>query len=133
MLGNGVRQGGILSPLLFNFYLNDVIVRIKKLKFGCRLGCQMLNMLCYADDMVLIAPTTAGLQHLMNIVNDEITNLDLIINSSKTCCMSFRPKIFLKNRNPKFFIGDHQIESVKSHEYLGIMISNDLTNKLEII
>ena len=34
-VNNGVRQGGIMSPLLFNFYVNDLSEQLQKLPVGC--------------------------------------------------------------------------------------------------
>ena len=51
-------QGGISSGILFNFYLKEVISDISKLPAECTLNCGKVNILGYADDLVLVAPTT---------------------------------------------------------------------------
>jgi len=50
---NGVRQGGILSPFLFRFYIKDVVLKLT--------GINFVNRLCYDDDMVLITPSWSAL------------------------------------------------------------------------
>ena len=71
-LERGVRQGGILSAFLFCVYLDDILGYLKKCKHGCKLGINLINCIAYADDVVLIAPTTTGLQHLLYHVGKKI-------------------------------------------------------------
>ena len=70
---NGVRQEGILSETSFNFYLNEVISFISKLPAGCTLNCSKVNISGYADDSVLVAPTTQALQHLLNALTSKLS------------------------------------------------------------
>ena len=35
---NGVHQGGILSPLLFNVYVDELLNKLQNSGFGCRIG-----------------------------------------------------------------------------------------------
>ena len=65
-VGNGARQGGILSGLLFNFYINRMIREISTLPQGCVLAGSKMNIICYADDILLLAPSSTGLQILLN-------------------------------------------------------------------
>ena len=53
---NGVRQGGILSPKLFNFYIDALSTRLNSIPAGCKIGNLMVNHLAYADDLVLLCP-----------------------------------------------------------------------------
>ena len=56
---NGVRQGGILSPLLFNVYMDKLSCTLNDAKAGCIMNGVYMNHLMYADDLVLIAPSSA--------------------------------------------------------------------------
>ena len=60
-VSNGVRQGGVLSPLLYNVYTDDLTVKLSKSKYGCEINNVKMNNLCYADDMILVAPSVIAL------------------------------------------------------------------------
>ena len=49
-VSNGVRQGGILSPYLFNVYVNDLSQTLNRSRTGCLSGNITINHLMYADD-----------------------------------------------------------------------------------
>ena len=66
-MSNGVRQGGILSPFLFNVYMDDLSVNLKKCPRGCIAGDTVVNHLMYADDIVLLSPSATGLSLLLHV------------------------------------------------------------------
>ena len=51
---SGLKQGDPISPLLFNLTLQKVIQSIKMVPSGIKTGKDKLNILAYADDIVLI-------------------------------------------------------------------------------
>ena len=53
---NGVRQVGILSPYLFNIYMDDLSQILSKKYAGCKIASRIINHLFYADDLVLMCP-----------------------------------------------------------------------------
>ena len=58
-----IKQGGILSPCLFNCYLRDFVIAILSTKVGCNTGGLFVNILAYADDVVLLAPSWSALHY----------------------------------------------------------------------
>ena len=61
-LTTGVRQGGVLSPVLFAVYVNDIITRVESSGYGCEIAGNCVGILMYADDLLLISATCNGLR-----------------------------------------------------------------------
>ena len=89
---NGVRQGGILSPLFFNVYMNKLSSALNDAKVGCITNGVYMNHLMYADDLVLIAPSVRALQVLLSYCDSFAKDNDVKYNAKKTVCMFVRPK-----------------------------------------
>ena len=120
----GVRQGCPLSPLLFNLYVNDIFDLIDKntlaspeLKEG-----NPINILMYADDLVMLSQSEDQLQKNMSLLNAYCANWNLEINTKKTKTMVFnRGNKLCKTR---IFLNNKLIECVKEFKYLGYYVSS---------
>ena len=77
---NGVRQGGILSPMLFNLYVDGLSRSLNSLNIGCKIGPRLVNHLAYADDLVLICPSVKVFSVLSMYVKNMVivTTLHII-------------------------------------------------------
>ena len=129
---NGVRQGGILSPVLFNIYMDDLTIDLNGIKIGCTINGQYINHLMYADDTCIISPCPSSLKKLLDVCSDFATKNDIVFNELKTKCMCFKPK-WLKNLIvPRISFKGNDLEFVSQHKYLGIVISDDLSDANDI-
>ena len=73
-VATGVRQGNVLSPLLFNFYTSDLITELNDCNCGININNVNICSLCYADDLVLMSETPEGLQKCLNVLKDGVKN-----------------------------------------------------------
>ena len=78
---NGVRQGGVLSPLLFNVYINDLSIQLSQTGIGGSIDGKFVNHMTYADDLCVISLSSSGLQSLLNICTDYCQLHDLTFNA----------------------------------------------------
>ena len=130
-VSNGVRQGGILSPLLFNLYMDDLSDRLNKLKIGCCINGTVVNHIMYADDLVLIAPSVAGMNKILKLCEGFGSQHDIIYNPTKSCSMSFRSKLLKGVTLPMFVLNGEYIDEVEQSKYLGHIFTNDLTDNAD--
>ena len=86
-VSDGVRQGGILSPLFFNVYMDGVSDIHCRTKCGCTMGDRMINHLMYADDLVSLSHSAKGLQRLVDIYAAYGDLHDIKFNHTKIVCM----------------------------------------------
>ena len=89
---NGVRQGGILSPLLFNLYMDHLSEELKECRTGCLVGDSLINHMLYADGLVVLSPSSAGLQQLCRICSQYDIMYDIKFNSTKSVVLIARTK-----------------------------------------
>ena len=47
-----VRQGGVLSPILFSLNVDDALSKRNDNDLGCRLHGLYINAIMYADDII---------------------------------------------------------------------------------
>ena len=72
-----VRQGGVLSPVLFVFYADDIIERLNDLKLVCFNGDLYLGCIMYADDLIIISAAMTVLQKMIFIYENEAPYIDM--------------------------------------------------------
>ena len=126
-VSNGVRQGGVLSPALFNVYIDEISKKLNEItNVGCTSGDIVVNNLLYADDMCLMAPSAKGLQMLIDVCVKQANLLDLKYNTKKTFCMCIQPKSWKLQNLPSLYLNSQRIVYVESYKYLGCYISNSL-------
>jgi len=123
---NGVRQGGILSPILFNYYINDCIEVVSSMREGCRLCYQPANIICYADDILLLAPSAHGLQKLISQLEANLGRLQLMINVSKTNYIVFKCSK-AANVQSRVYSSDIILQRVDCIKYLGVYLTDELS------
>ena len=132
-VGNGVRQGGILSPFLFNVYMDDLSRKLNACKTGCTVGDNVINHLMYADDLVILSPYTAALQQLLRICTQYGTEHDIIYNAKKSSIMVVRSREDRKSIFPAFYLSDVALSVSRELKYLRHIISDDLSDDSDIL
>ena len=89
-VSNGVRQGSILSSHFFNIYVDDLSTELNKMNIGCVMGELTINHLLYADDIVLVSPSSAGLKRLLEVCEIFGKENDILFNATKSAVMFFK-------------------------------------------
>ena len=92
-IGKGVRQGCILSPCLFNFYVEYIMwnARLDEAQAGIKIAWRNISNLRYADDTTLMAESEQDLKSLLMKVKEESEKAGWKLNIRKTKIMASSP------------------------------------------
>jgi len=91
----GVPQGGVISPVLSNLYLNELDRMLEKAMETTRRGpCTQIEYARYADDMVILIDSHPRSEWLLRAVNkrlrEELAKLRVEINEEKSRVVDLR-------------------------------------------
>ena len=128
---NGVKQGAILSPILFSVYMDGLFDKLEESGVGCHMGNYYAGGLGYADDLTLLAPTLSGLLVLIKICEQYAVDFDIIFNGSKSKFLVFRGRgCSFDDRT--VCVNGTELYSVNSAVHLGHHISTEDRDSLII-
>ena len=129
---NGVRQGGILSPMLFNIYIDGLSDILNKSTIGGSIGDNRINHMLYADDLCIVNLSSAGLRQLLVQCDDYCKKHSIAFNVSKSVCMFFKSEVNKKCDNTDMFLSGKAIDFVQETKYLGVILNSQLKTSVDV-
>ena len=118
----GVRQGDVLSPNLFKIFINDLTTYLSSSLDPVYLNDKRLDCLMYADDVILLSSSSAGLQSKLDLLQAFCEDWCLSINIDKTKVVIFNKAGRLIN-SQSYSIFNKTISCTTTYKYLGILFS----------
>ena len=140
-MGNGVRQGYILSSCLFNLYAEFIIrdTGLHEAQTWINITGRNINILRYADDTTLMAESEEELKSLLMKVKEESEKVGLKLNIHKTKIRASGPITLWKidgetvESEADFILGGSKImadsdcsHEIKRHLLLGRKVMTNL-------
>jgi len=129
-LESGVRQGGVLSPLLFSAFIDNTLTVLENSKLGCFINKKCLNSFLYADDLLIVCISVSDLQNLLSLAADSFSIIGLEINPNKSHCLRIGSRF--KFQCEEVAIKGVKLPWVSEANYLGINLKNGKKNFLQL-
>ena len=128
---SGLKQGCLLSPILFSLYINDLAQEIKQLDCGVNIGDCKLSLLLYADDIVMLAESETDLQAILTCLSEWCIKWELLVNQKKSQVVHFRPQAMPKTE-VSFSCGETVLDIVPHYKYLGLLVTEHVDYNIAV-
>ncbi len=118
----GVKQGCVLSPIIFCIYINELAKMIKAKNLGVSIYGTKIGCLFWADDVVLIGNNDNDLNQLLNTASEFSYKCKMAFNFSKSNVLITGQRV---NVDRKWKLCNSFITEVNVYKYLGVIISRN--------
>ena len=113
----GVKQGCNLSPLLFNLFLVDVIEEIHRTKLGIKIGQNIVTIISYADDLIILVECIENLNKVIDLLKNLCGNINMHVNAKKSKIIRIGHPLRSSTEEEMF-----SFDQVLACKYLGVLI-----------
>ena len=123
----GVKQGDILSPLLYSLFISDIVSALRERRLGVTVNGKLICILLYADDITLLADSAEQLQQMLNVVAQFAQKWRFAFNHAKSKVMVFGAPNSAAVPVALWHLGGGLLQQVDVFKYLGVRLSADGT------
>ncbi len=116
-------------PLHYLVYINDLIKEVKKLNLGVKGDEELVSILAFADDIVIIANSEKEIQQILKCVETWCKNWRLKVNTEKTNIVHFRRK-WKQQTTFKFKFENNWLNIVDRYKYLWVVLQENRDFKI---
>lgn len=125
----GVRQGCILSPTLFNLYLEKIMQEaLHKYEPTLSIGGRQICNLRFADDIDLMASNETDLQTLTKRLDNAASQFGMEINTEKSQILVNGDA----SKRTQISVGGQVLQEVEAFKYLGVTLTKDGSSTKEV-
>ena len=125
---NGVRQGSVLSPCLFNIYIDDLLNQLSHSGNGAKIANMYVGCMAYADDIVLVSPTVMALQRMLDMCTSFANSNGLTFNVSKSVVIAFVRSRFVCMEDPQLVLNNNTLPWKSRITHLGVILDELCNN-----
>ena len=122
----GVRQGAILSPLLYSSFVDGLLDQLSASGHGVYIDDVFCGAPMYADDLALVSDSAEDLQDMLDITSNYARLWRYQFNASKSAILVFGESPVSRRRNRpsrKWLLDGDEIPECDTHSHLGILRS----------
>ena len=119
----GTRQGSVLSPAIFNIFLDGLLKQLSTMDAGISIDLKVYNSFAYTDDITLFSTSVPGLQKLIDTCNSYADVWGFNFNVAKSKCMIYGKHRFCKI--PDWYLGTQKLTCVDRFKILDTIYRDD--------
>ena len=121
-MANGVKQGGVISPIFLSLYIDPLLEYLRISGYGCHMKGVYIGALSYTDDITILSPSIGGLNEMLKICHIFAEKNSILFNSKKTVCIKFGGNVV---RNKEAYLNSHPLLWKDKVRHLGNIIDKN--------